>query len=89
MRSLKLKPLIKCASKLAHLASIPVAMANYRVVAGWFSSSIGQRFPDLEACSVFETLGTHLCIALAYVEDKDELAVNSSDWRAIKHALAV
>lgn len=89
IRSLKLKTLIKGSGKLAHLSSIPVTMANYRVNTGWFSSSIGQRFPDLEPCSVFETLGAHLAVAADSVKDGDELAVNGADWRAIKHALSI
>ncbi len=88
IRSIKLKLLLKNSSKLVHLTSIPVTLANYRIDAGWFSSSVGQRFPDLEPCSVFETLSAHLRINPAEVKDFDELAVNASDLRAIKHALA-
>jgi len=88
VRSLTLKPLLEASSKLAHLASIPIAMANYRVSTGWFSSSISMRFPDLEACSVFETLGTHLRLSAEQVEDRDMLAVSASDARAIQHALS-
>jgi hypothetical protein len=85
VRSLKLKPLIKNAHQLAHLNSIPVAMANYQVYNGWFSSSISQRYPDLEPCSMFETLGAHLKLTSA--EDKDMLAVSAADARAIQNAL--
>lgn len=60
-------------------------MANYRIAPGWFTTTIGQRFPDLEACSAFETLGTHL--AISNVNEMDELAVSASDMRAIKHAI--
>jgi hypothetical protein len=89
VRSLKLKPLLEASSKLAHLSSIPVALANYRVSSGWFSSSVSMRFPDLEACSAFETLGTHLKLSVSQVEDRDTLAVSASDARAIQHAMSI
>ncbi len=87
MRSLKLKTIVKNAAKLAHLTSIPVTLANYRVKSGWLSTYIDQRFPDLEPCSVFETLGTHMNISLNTIRDEDEFAVNSNDWRVIKSRL--
>ena len=89
MRSLKLKELLTAPDRLSHLASVPVAMANYRVKESWWfgSSSISQRLPDIEACSGFETLGAHLKIPADVAESTDTLAVSSMDARAIKRAL--
>lgn len=89
MRSLKLKEVLAGKERLAHLASVPVVMANYQVQESWLfgGSSISQRFSDLEACSSFETLGTHLQIPLSSAESTDTLAVSSLDARAIRRAL--
>lgn len=88
VRSLRLKDLLAAPDRLAHLYSVNVVMANYRVRTGWLGgTSITQRLPDIEPCSGFETLGTHLKIPLSAVESTDTLAVNSMDYRAIKRAL--
>ena len=72
---------------MVHLGSVPIVMANYRVAGGWLfgSASISQRLPDIEPCSGFETLGTHL--GLSSAQSSDVLAVNSVDAQAIRRAL--
>ena len=89
VRSLRLKDLLAAPDRLAHLSSVGVAMANYRVKDSWLfgGASITQRFPDIEACSGFETLGVHLKIPVGDVESTDTLAVSAIDYRAIKRAL--
>jgi hypothetical protein len=89
VRSLRLKELVAAPERLAHLSSVPVVMANYRISSSWLfgSSNITQRLPDVEPCSGFETLGAHLQIPLSAVESSDTLAVSSSDARAIQRAL--
>ena len=89
VRSIRLRDLLAAPLKVAHLSSVPVVMTNYRVKESWLfgSTSITQRLPDLEACSGFETLGTHLKIPLSAAESTDTLAVGSSDASAIRRAL--
>lgn len=89
VRSLRLKELLAAPDRLAHLSSVNVVMANYRVRESWLfgSATITQRLPDIEPCSGFETLGAHLKISPAEVESTDTLAVSSVDYRAIKRAL--
>jgi len=89
VRSLKLKELLAAPDRLAHLSTVPVVMTNYRINESWWfgTCSISQRLPDVEPCSAFETLGSHLRIPLSSVESTDTLAVSSMDTRAILRAL--
>lgn len=89
VRSLNLITLQKHKEQLVHLESIPVPMSNYVLQRGWFlyGYSIKKRFPDIEACSETNTLGTHLSITNA--KQTDILAVSAPDAEAIQRALKI
>lgn len=83
VRSFTLLELVRKKDRLVHLGGIEPVMANYDLYAGWFSTKIVGRHPDLEMCSESLPLSKHLSVKPEQISPKDRLAVNSIDAAAI------